>query len=228
MITLEPYDTLQLSPLFNGIEIEEIEAMIPCLGVSKLNFSSGDYIIEKGTTLSDIGFLTKGKATIIAPKLLDTFPKSNPILPGDSFGDIFIFAGIPKSPISVMALENSEVYFFNFNRLISSCSNACTFHSKVFSNLIKLISRTSLLKSEKISCLTKRTTRSKISSYLILQKYKTHNNKFKIPLNRNQLAEYLSVDRSAMSRELGKMRREGIINFSKNMFEILDEEQLTN
>ena len=126
----------------------------------------------------------------------------------------------------VLALEDSTVIFFDVKRILTSCSNACRFHSIVVQNLFFAISEKNRKLVQKIGHMSKRTTREKLISYLSEQAKKQNSANFTIPFNRQQLADFLSVDRSAMSNELCKMRDEGLLEFEKNKFRLLQPKHL--
>jgi CRP-like cAMP-binding protein len=137
----------------------------------------------------------------------------------DLFGEVFACAGIDHIPVTILASEASEILFIDYKRIITSCTAACPFHAKLIENMLKLIAVKSLMLNRKIEILSKRTTREKLFAFFDTQRGMAK--KFTIPYNREELAHYLSVDRSAMSNELCKMRDEGLIAFQKNTFEIL-------
>ena len=126
----------------------------------------------------------------------------------------------------VVAIEDSVIIFFDTKRVLTSCSNACRFHSIVVQNLFFAISEKNRKLVQKIGHMSKRTTREKLISYLSEQAKKQNSANFTIPFNRQQLADFLSVDRSAMSNELCKMRDEGLIEFEKNKFRLLQPKHL--
>ena len=109
--------------------------------------------------------------------------------------------------------------FINYKKMISVCSSACIFHSKLIGNLLQLIAQKNLMLNRKIEILSKRTTREKLLAFFMA--HKGASKKIIIPYNREELARYLCVDRSAMSKELCKMRDEGLLRFRKNIFELL-------
>ena len=142
---------------------------------------------------------------------------------GGLFGEAFSSAGIEKMPVSVVASSNCEIMFINYKKIINSCSSTCIFHSELIKNMMKVLATKNIMLTQKMEFVTKKTTREKLLAYLSAQAKKSESNKFVVPFNRQQLADYLSVDRSAMSNELSKMREQGIIEFHKSEFELLKE-----
>ena len=142
------------------------------------------------------------------------------------FGEAYAYESCAMLNV-VVALEDSAVIFFDVKRILTSCSNACRFHSIVVQNLFFAISEKNRKLVQKIGHMSKRTTREKLISYLSEQAKKQNSANFTIPFNRQQLADFLSVDRSAMSNEICKMRDEGRIEFEKNKFRLLQPKHLS-
>jgi CRP-like cAMP-binding protein len=140
--------------------------------------------------------------------------------PGELFGEAFSLGKVKKLPISIMAVEMSELFLFSSKRLVQPCASVCGFHAALIRNLIHDLARKNTMLMQKIEHVTRRTTREKLLSYLSAQARQAKNRTFDIPFNRQELADYLAVDRSALSAELGRMRTEGIIAFRKNHFEL--------
>ena len=140
---------------------------------------------------------------------------------GEMFGEAYV---APESGVlmnDVLAVEDSVVIFFDVKRIMTVCSSACRFHSMVVQNLFFAISEKNRRLVQKLTFMTKRTTREKLISYLSEEAKRQNSSEFSIPFNRQQLADFLSVDRSAMSNELCKMRGEGLIEFEKSRFKLL-------
>jgi CRP-like cAMP-binding protein len=140
--------------------------------------------------------------------------------PADIFGEAFSLGNAPALPVSVVSAEKSELLIFNSERLLRPCASVCGFHAALIRNMIHDLARKNITLMKKIEHLTGRGTREKLLSYFSAQSRQAQNKVFDIPFNRQELADYLSVDRSAMSAELGRMRNEGIIDFHKNHFEL--------
>lgn len=139
---------------------------------------------------------------------------------GELFGESFACAGAAVWPVNVVASEDSEVILINCHRISEPCSKACTFHGRMIFNLMKIISVKNLILHQKIEIISKRTTREKLRTYLLIQA-KEHGSSFTIPYDRQSLADYLEVDRSGLSAEISKLRKEGILESSKNRFTLL-------
>ena len=147
----------------------------------------------------------------------------NHISAGEMFGEAYI---APESgPIlnDVIALEDSVVMFFDFRKILTVCSSACRFHTTVVQNLFFAISEKNRQLVQKLGHMSRRTTREKLVSYLSEQAKRNGSSTFSIPFNRQQLADFLCVDRSAMSNELCKMRDDGLLTFEKNTFSLISQ-----
>jgi CRP-like cAMP-binding protein len=141
--------------------------------------------------------------------------------PGGLFAEAFSCSQTDELPVSVIAVEKSDVLLVDYKRIITTCSSGCAFHSKLIRNMMQILARNNILLTQKMEHITQRTTREKLFSYLSAQAKRAGSPRFVIPFDRQELADYLSVDRSALSSELGKMRAAGILSFEKNRFEFL-------
>jgi CRP-like cAMP-binding protein len=212
---------LKRTKLFAGVEDEEITLMLSCLGARSHSYRKGQYVLRQGEHLSDILILVNGCLHIQK----DDYWGNRSILAQIDVGEIFGEAYVaPKSGVllnDVVATEDSTVFFFDAKRVITTCSSACRFHTLVVQNLFFAISEKNKSLVQKLDHISRRTTREKLISYLSAEARRQNSASITIPYNRQQLADFLSVDRSAMSNELCKMRNEGLIVFKKNRFQLL-------
>lgn len=142
------------------------------------------------------------------------------LMPGQLFGETFACAGVEILPVSVIAVSDCKILLLDYRRIITTCPTACVFHSRLIENMLKILAGKNLVLNQKIEALSARTTREKLLAYLVAQAGVAGSRRFTIPSTRQELADYLSVDRSAMSREMGIMQKEGMIRFKKNCFEL--------
>ena len=213
------FEVVKENPLFQGIAYSDFELMLNCLSGKTARYKKDDVLLLSGDTVNFVGLVLSGSVRIINEDV-----NGNTALlaePGasESFGEVFACAGIDHSPVTIQAAEATEVLFINYKRIVTSCSAACPFHIRLIENMLKLVAKKNLMLNEKINILSKRTTREKLLCFFDAQRGAAK--KFTIPFNREELAHYLCVDRSAMSNELCKMRDEGLIKFEKNSFELL-------
>ncbi len=211
---------LKQSQLFSGVNENEIEKMLYCLGATLHEYPKGDYIFQQGEDLKYITVLVEGKLYVQRDDFWGNRSIIHQINCGEMFGEAY--ASPASGPIlnDVIAVEDSSVIFFDARRLIAVCSSACQFHTLVIQNLFFSISDKNRALIQKLGHMSKRTTREKLISYLSEQAKNNKSDTFIIPFNRQQLADFLSVDRSAMSNELSKMREEGLLTFEKNRFHL--------
>lgn len=211
---------LKRTKLFSGVGEEDIGAMLSCLGARLLTYRKGEYVLRQGERLSEILVLVQGSLHVQR----DDYWGNRSILGHVGVGEIFGEAyAAPESGAllnDVVAVEDSAVCFFDVKRVISTCPSACRFHTTVVQNLFFAISEKNRGLVRKLDHMSRRTTREKLISYLSEEARKQNSADITIPFNRQQLADYLSVDRSAMSSELCKMRREGLLEFEKNRFRL--------
>jgi len=211
-------DILSNCPLFWGINKTDLSSLLSCLSARKAVFLKDEYIFSADTTTKSVGIVLSGSLNIIKEDYWGNRAIFAKIHPGEMFGEAFAFSNIQKLPVSVVTSEKSEVIFVDFQKITSICSKSCSFHAQLIQNILKIIAQKNIMLTQKLEHIVKRTTKEKLLSYLSEQATKFGTNSFSIPFNRQELADYLSVDRSAMSNELCKLRDEGIIKFSKNHF----------
>ena len=216
----EFYGILKNVLLFKNLTEDEIDTFLKCLNSKKKNYFKDEYLFVAGDSIKDIGIILKGNIHIIKEDYLGNRNILTTLGVGDIFAEVFVCAKLEEIPVSIYAVSDCEILFLEYGKLINTCSAVCNFHSKVIDNMVFTIAAKNLILSQKIEILTKRTTREKILNFLSLQASNKHSNKFAIQFNRQELADFLCVDRSAMSSELGRLKDEGLIDFNKNIFEI--------
>lgn len=209
------------SALFDRIEQKNLDAMINCLGGVTKKYKKDSYILMAGDKVDYVGIVINGKVQIIREDFGGNRNIITEISDGGLFGEAFACAGIETALYSVQAVTDCEIMMIEFKKIVTTCSNACEFHSMLISNMLKIIAKKNLELNGKMEIISQRSTREKLMTYLLGQAEKAKNNHFSIPYSRNELADYLCVERSAMSRELGKMRDDGILEFDKNNFTLL-------
>lgn len=140
--------------------------------------------------------------------------------PGSLFGETYACMGLSRIPVSVGAIEDCSVLLLDINRMLKICNNSCVFHQRLVANLLNIIATKNMQLNRKMSYITHKTIRGRLLAYLEDQAEKANSDTFEIPFNRNELADYLCVDRSAMSRELGRMKKEGLLDFNRRTFRL--------
>ena len=216
------FDLLIKSTLFENISREELGSMLQCLGAKIVDISKGDPVFLEGDPAGFIGIVLEGGIQIVQE---DYFGSRSIILhsqPGDIFGEAFSFTGISNMPVSGYAVKNSRCMLLSCRRMMTVCSNACGFHNQLVKNLLQLVSRKNLMLNEKIRYMSKKTTREKLLAYLADQAKNAESAEFTIPFDRQALADYLGVERSAMSAEISKLRKDRILESDGSWFRLLN------
>ena len=213
---------LNKSPLFQGISENELGSLTNCLGCSFREYKKGETVYHAGDFVREIGIVLSGRIHIIKD---DAWGNSNIISEaseGEMFAEAIICGGVGILPVTVSAAADSKVCFVDFQRIVTTCPSACVFHTLLIRNMIGVFARKNIMLAEKMEHITKRTTREKLLSYLS-QQARTHKSaKFEIPFDRQELANYLSVERSALSAEMSRLKADGVIIYRKNHFELLE------
>ena len=214
---------LKRTRLFAGVAEQEIEAMLGCLNASARCWRKGETIAHQGEYAGGLMVLVSGLVHIQQDDYWGNRSIVHAITPGGMFGESYLSPGSGPMLSDVVAVEDSVVIFFDVSRLLSVCSSACRFHSLTVKNLFFALSEKNRQLVNRLSIATQRTIRDKLIAYLSAEAGRHGSPAFEIPFNRQQLADYLSADRSALSAELGRMRNEGLLRFEKNRFELLDK-----
>jgi len=214
------FDTVKSNPLFNGIAFSDFETMLSCLSARTASYKKGEIILLSGDAVSFVGLILSGSVRIVKEDMDGHISILTELGISDLFGEVFACAGISHSPVTIEVGSDAEILLIDYKRIITSCSSSCPFHAKLIENMLSLIAKKNLTLNQKIEVLSKRTTREKLMCFFDAQRGAAR--RFTIPYNREELAAYLCVDRSAMSNELCKMRDEGLIQFQKNQFELFD------
>ena len=211
---------LSRTKLFAGVAGKDIAAMLGCLQAKLRRYKKGEYVLRQGEQMHDIMLLAEGALHIQRDDYWGNRSILGHIGVGEIFGEAYVAPESGTLLNDVITVEDSSVFFFDVKRVISTCSSACRFHTMVVQNLFFAISEKNRGLVQKLDFMSRRTTREKLLSYLSEEARKQNRAEFTLPFNRQQLADYLSVDRSAMSNELCKMRDEGILEFEKNRFRL--------
>ncbi len=209
---------LKDTKLFHGITEVEIRSMLECLSAVRKAYQKGEYVFCKGEHITSVAMLLDGCVHIQKEDYWGNLSILSEILPGEIFGEVYACLGNEEMLNNAVAVKQSTVLFLDVNRILTTCPASCCFHGRLIQNLLSVMALKNKLLTQKLEHMSQRTTREKLLSYLSEQSLKARSSSFDIPFNRQQLADYLSVDRSAMSNELCKMRDQGFLLFDKNHF----------
>lgn len=214
-------EALRNCPLFAGLADKDLQSMLRCLGANISRYDKGEAVIAEGDPARDVGIVLEGAVQIVQ---IDYFGNRSIVAgagPSEIFGESFACAGASSVPVSVVAAEPTQVMLIDCLRIISTCSSACDFHQRMILNLLRVVAEKNLVFHQKIEVMSKRSTREKLIAYLLQQGKQHNSSSFAIPYNRQELADYLEVERSGLSVEIGKLRKQGLIETEGKRFRIL-------
>lgn len=209
------------SPLFDGITPEDRKAMLGCIGYHISSFRKGDIIAFEEENIKHIGILLSGTVDMVKEDLWGNKTMLVRMHKDDLFGETFACGEDNLSVVTFMVSEDAKILFIPFDRVMHSCTMACVFHHRLIENMVRIIAGKNRDLIRKVDVVSKRTIREKLLAYLSIQAQIQKSRYLEIPLGRVDLAEYLCVDRSALTRELVKMKEDGLIDYDRNCFRIL-------
>lgn len=214
------FEILGKSQIFCGIEKEDLPKVFEKVGGTVKNYKKGEFVFRAGEEVSRLCILLEGSLHILREDYWGNANIITDILPGEVFAEVYSCLENTKIEVSVAAIKDSRVFMADINKIIYSKENISGYDEIITKNFISVIARKNLRLNIKVSHISGRSIREKLISYLSYVSEKKGSGEFEIPFNRQQMADYLNTDRSALSAELGKMRKEGIIEFEKNKFKL--------
>lgn len=214
----EMLSVLRTSGIFSGISAEETEKMLHCLEVRPETFQKDEYILLAGDRVEAFGLVITGKVLIIQEDFWGNRNILAAVGAGHCFAETFACSPGAVLNVSVIAETNVQVLFLNVKRILTTCPSTCSHHSRMIRNLLSELAEKNLRLNEKITHLGQRSRRAKILSYLSAEAQRHGSAEFDIAFSRQQLADYLSVDRSGLSMELSRMQEEGLLEYRKKHF----------
>lgn len=212
------FPVIRSSPLFSGISGEELAAMLSCLQAETKEFPKDAFVLRAGDTAESIGLVLSGSVLVLQEDVWGNRNILSKAGPGQTFAAAFACSPGARLNASVLAETPVTAIFLNVKRILNVCPSACVHHNRIIRNLLGELAEKNLRFSEKLAHMGQRTTRSKLMSYLSAEAQRLGRTEFDIPFSRQQLADYLGVERSGLSLELGKMRDEGLLDFRKSHF----------
>lgn len=209
---------IRTAQLFFGVSEEELTAMLACLGGRQEQYKKDAFLLRAGDTVESIGLVLDGSVLILQEDIWGNRNILSRAGRGQSFAAAFACAPGSVLNVSVAAETDTTVLYLNVGRILTLCPTACAHHSRVMRNLLADMATQNLRLNEKLTHMGQRTTREKLMSYLSAEAQRRGAVAFDIPFTRQQLADYLAVERSGLSQELSKMQREGLLDFHKSHF----------
>lgn len=214
-------EILKKCPLFAEIGEEQLLRMLTCLGARVLSFDKKYTVFAEGTPAKYVGIVLTGEVQLLQVDYYGNRSILSHVGAGEMFAEAFACAEVGALPVSVVATEASEVMLIDCSHILHTCENHCGFHQQLIFNLMRDLAEKTILYHERIEVTSKRTTREKLLAYLTLEAKRAGGNDFTVPFDRQELADYLEVDRSGLSAEISKLRREGVLDNRKNRFVLL-------
>lgn len=215
------YPLLKKMPLFNGINENELSGLLQCLTAKTKKFDKMATVFMVGDVSSYVGVVLSGAVQVVKEDFLGNRTILAKLEAGELFGEAFACGKNHILPVNVYTVEKSEILMINYRKMITTCTSSCVFHNKLIENMLGILADKNQMLNQKIEILSRRSTREKLIAYLTAQAQKAGSSSFMIPFNRQELADYLCVDRSAMTNEIRKLREEGTLQVERNHFELL-------
>lgn len=212
-------ETVLQSPLFAGIDPADLSQLLACMSARDVPVMKGGAVFRAGDPVQTIGIVTAGVLQIVKEDPDGHQHILAELTPPALFGEAFVCAGVAESPVTVMVAESGSVLLLHYRKLITSCANACPFHTKLIENMLALLAEKNIFLNKKLELLSQRTIRGRL--LLFFELYSKGDGAFTVPFSRAEMADFLCVERSALSAELSKMRKDGLLKFRKNEFEWL-------
>lgn len=212
--------------LFDGLQDDDVIGMMPCFNAMEMSCGKGDILFQAGDRQTTIGIVVQGEIHVQKEDYAGNRFLVNVLMPGDMFGEVSAFANLDRWANTVLAGDDSIVIFIKVERISKPCCRVCAAHQILIENMLKIVARKALHMNSRINYLKLRGMREKLANFLLEQLAKSGRTTFDLPMNREGLADFLNVSRPSMSRELGRMRDEGFIDFYRSSFVIKDIEGL--
>lgn len=217
---------LKNARLFQGVTTPDLLTMLGCLEPKLTAYRKNDFITISGERFESVGIMLEGEAVVIKENVAGNRIVMDILKPGAIFGEEVVYTNDPVWPSSVVAQEVSKVLFVSRQKMLSQCQKVCPWHRTLIQNMLTIVSEKAMLLNKKVEYLTIKSMRGKIATFLLDHYRKTGQTIFTLPLNRNEMAEFLNVSRPSMSREMGRMKEEGIIDFHLSTIRIKDLDAL--
>lgn len=213
---------LKKCSLFMGIENAELKSLLTCINPQVQSYQRNDSIVRIGDSLDSLGIVLEGQASVSQESISGSRILIKNLGAGEMFGEIAAFARQKEWPALVQAITDLTVCFIPKEKIVAQCENLCPWHTAMITNMLSIISERALILSKKINYISMKSMRSKLCTFIYEQYLKSRSAIFMLPMNRMQLAEFLNVSRPSMSRELTRMKDEGIIDYHLSTIKILN------
>jgi CRP-like cAMP-binding protein len=215
------YEILSTCPLFEKVGRNNYDKMLRCFGARVITVNKNRAVFHEGQAATKVGIVLTGTVHTVQDDYFGNRSILSTAGAGQLFAEGFACAGVEALPVSVVATADSQVMLIDCSHIMTMCKNACPFHNQMIRNLLHSVAKSNLQLNQKIEILSKRTTREKVMAYLLSEAKIQGRDDFSIPYDRQELADYLGVERSAMSAVIGKLRDDGIIRVDRRHFQLI-------
>lgn len=218
---MEKYlELLETLPLFDGINRNDIPVILKRLKSTTSSYEKGEYIRLEGDAADFIGIVLEGEIHVLQDDYYGNRNINFSFHAGDMFAEAFACAEAAELPVDILATSRAYILFLDRSMLFGECNKTCAFHSILIRNLLKIVAGKNMLLNQKLSYSSHKTTGEKIMAYLSDQAKLHHSSEFIIPFNRQELADYLGVERSAMSAEISRLQKQGRLITRRSYFKL--------
>ena len=215
------FDILRECPLFDRIGDESLKEMLGCLNAKERSYKKGDAVFAEGDKAKYLGIVLEGSVQLVRVDYYGNRSILTNIEPPQLFGEAFACAGLKSLPVDAVAAADTKILLLDAQRIARPCGNACPCHGQTILNLLHIVAKNNLVLHQKIEITSKRSTREKLMTYLLLQAKNAKSHTFTVPYDRQELADYLEVDRSGLSVEISKLRNEKVLECRRSTFTLL-------
>ena len=212
------FEVLSQCPLFNGLDASDFGNILKCLDAQSMELAKGTPVFLEGAPAQFVGVVLDGAIQILREDYYGNRSVLTVLEPGELFAEVFSCAGLDTMPVSAIAIKKSTVLLLNCRQLFTVCGNTCRFHNQLLQNLLQVMAMRNLAMTQKIRYMSQKTTKDKLTAFLLDQAKQNGSSEFTIPYDRQALADYLGVERSAMSAELSKLKKSGQIDTKGSWF----------
>ena len=218
------FEFLSRTFLFQGTSPEETQHMLSCLNAEPKSYPKGSVICQVGDQMKAMGLVLSGSVHIESIDMMGNKTILNRIAPGQVFGETYACIPGEKLLVGVTAAEDCQILFLEVGKIFRTCPDTCPCHEKLIRNMLMVMAKKNLELSRRSLHTAPKSIRGRLISYFSQEMVQQGSSRFIIPFNRQELADYLGVDRSALSNELGKMRKEGMIEVNRNQIHYLEQD----
>lgn len=226
LITHQVVEEISACKIFKNIDLSTLTEMMSCLNPSLMSYEKNETIVSAGDPFTGIGLVVEGEVLVTQELFTGERSVMTTLTKNAIFGEVPAFVKPYVWPATVVSRTNSRILFISPEKAIKTCRHACSGHKQLIENILEIIAYKALNLNRKIAYLSIRTLRGKLSAYLLSISKMKGGDYFEIEMNRQELADFFNVARPSLSRELSKMKEEGLIDFDKNLFKILKKSEL--